>query len=81
MDANPRLAAPTGMTGAGVTAAEGSAYGCTDGYVGSSSGGRSVGATASAGGGGGGSSNRTDGCNGGDGGTLAELMSAMTSIL
>jgi hypothetical protein len=70
MGVNPRLAAPAGMTGAGVTAAEGSAYGC----VGSSSGGRSVGATAFAGGGGGDSSNKTDGCDGGDGGMLADLM-------
>jgi hypothetical protein len=67
MGANPRLAAPAGMTSAVVTAAEGSAYSCTDGCTDSSSGGRSVGATAPAGGGGGGSSNRTDGCDDGDG--------------
>jgi hypothetical protein len=81
MGVNPRLAASAGMTGAGVAAVEGSAYGCTDGYVGGSSEGRSVGVMASAGGGIGGSSNRTDGCDGGDGCALADLMPAMTSIL
>jgi hypothetical protein len=81
MGANLRLAACTGMTGAGVAAVEGSAYDCTDGCVGNNSGGRSVGATASAGGDGGGSSNRTDGCGSGDGCTLTDLMPTMTSIL
>jgi hypothetical protein len=81
MGANPRLAASAGMTGAGVTAAEGSAYSCTDSCVGGSSEGRSVGAMASAGGGVGGSSNRTDGCGGGYGCALADLMPAMTSML
>jgi hypothetical protein len=80
MGANPRLATSTGMTGAGVAAAEGSANSCTDGCVGDRSGGKSIGATTSADSRGG-SSNRTDGCGGGDGGTLADLMPAMTSIL
>jgi hypothetical protein len=58
--------------------AEGSADSCTDGCVGSSSGGGSVGAMTSAEAG---SSNRIDSCSDDDGCALADLMPVMTSIL